>query len=115
MTLLHLGSYALTVKTFFRPERAQCVDETYELHIDDEVLQVRVTAGEIHVQQGEAHAADLIIHTDISSYLGLLGGQLHPDDAISQGRIRIDGDPGALRRFLSICGLPGAQAPNQSW
>jgi DNA-binding HxlR family transcriptional regulator len=111
-TLLHLGSYALTVKTFFRPDQAQGVDETYELHIDNEVLQVQIQAGEIRVRQGEARAAALIVYTDISSYLELLGGRLQPDDAISQGRVRIEGDPSALRRFLNICGLPGAQAPN---
>jgi DNA-binding HxlR family transcriptional regulator/putative sterol carrier protein len=115
VTLLHLGSYALTVKTFFRPERAQGVDETYELHIDDEVLQVHIQAGEIRVRQGEARAADLVVYADISAYLELLGGQLQPDDAVSQGRVRIEGDPGTLRRFLDICGLPGAQAPNQAW
>jgi len=27
-TVLHVGSYALTLKTFFRPEQAQVVDET---------------------------------------------------------------------------------------
>ncbi|RPI20956.1 MAG: transcriptional regulator, partial [Chloroflexota bacterium] len=35
--LLNVSSYALTLKTFFRPELAQGVDETYELHVDDEV------------------------------------------------------------------------------
>jgi DNA-binding HxlR family transcriptional regulator len=52
-TVLYVGSYALTLKTSFRPEQAQGVDETYELHIDNEVLQVRIAAGEIHVRQGE--------------------------------------------------------------
>jgi DNA-binding HxlR family transcriptional regulator/putative sterol carrier protein len=114
-TLLHLGSYALTVKTFFRAEQAQGVDETYELHVDDEVLQVRIQAGEINVRQGQAHAADLIVYTDMASYLELLAGHLQPDDAIAHDLLRIEGDPGALRRFVNICGLPGATAPNQSW
>ena len=32
--LLHASSYALTLKTFFRPEQAQGLDATYELHVD---------------------------------------------------------------------------------
>jgi DNA-binding HxlR family transcriptional regulator len=104
--VLHVGSYALTLKTFFRPEQAQGIDETYELRIDNEVLQARIQAGTIHVQQGDALEADVVFHTDITSYLGLLGGQIQPEDAISSGLIRIEGDPGALRRFLDICGLP---------
>jgi DNA-binding HxlR family transcriptional regulator len=107
--LLHLGSYALTLKTFFSPEQAQGIDETYQIHIGNEVLQARVKAGELQVQQGEAQKADVVFHTDMQSYLGLLTGQLKPDQAVEQGLIRIEGDPGALRRFLNICGLPAAQ------
>jgi len=108
VTLLRLGSYALTPKTFFRPELAQGVNETYELHIDNEVLQVQINEGEIHVQQGETRKADVIFHTDMPSYLELLRRQIQPDEAISRGLIRIEGDPGALNRFLNLCGLPSS-------
>jgi hypothetical protein len=67
--LLNGESYALTLKSFFRPEQAQEVDETYELHIDEEVLQVQIKAGEIQVRQGEALRADVIIYTGMPSYL----------------------------------------------
>jgi len=107
--LLNVGSYALTLKTFFRPEQAQGVTETYELHIDNEVLQVQINAGELQVRQGEAFNADLVLYTDMPSYLGLLTGQIKPDEAISSGLVRIDGDPGALSRFLNISGLPGSR------
>jgi putative sterol carrier protein len=107
--LLHLGSYALTHKTFFRPEAAQGVDETYELHIDDEVLQVRIHAGEICVRQGEAGNADVILQSEMADYLGLLSGQIQLDEAIAEGVIRVEGDLAALRRFLKICGVPIAR------
>ena len=105
--VLHVGSYALTLKTFFRPEQAQGVNETYALHIDTEVLQVQIADGEIHVQQGETRNAAMILHTDMSTYLGLLGGQIQPDAAGAADLVRIEGDHSALRRFLKICGLPG--------
>ena len=105
-TLLPVGSYALTLKTFFRPELAQDVEETYELHIDHEVLQVQIKAGEIHVQQGESRTAAVIFQTDMPTYLGLLQRQIKPDEAISEGLIQIEGDPAALSRFLDLCGLP---------
>ena len=113
-TVLHVGSYALTLKTFFRPEQAQGVDETYELHIDNEVLQVQIAAGELHVRQGETRKADAVFHTDMPTYLALLGGRLQPDEALSSGLLRVEGDQGALRRFLNICGLPGAQVDEAS-
>jgi DNA-binding HxlR family transcriptional regulator len=111
-TLLHANSYALTLKTFFRPERAQGLDETYELYIDDEVLQVRIAGGSLLVQQGDALTADAIFRTDMPTYLKLLSGELAPDEAISQGLIRIVGDPETLGRFLNMCGLPGVDETN---
>ncbi|HJZ46764.1 MAG TPA: winged helix-turn-helix transcriptional regulator [Roseiflexaceae bacterium] len=105
-SVLHANSYALTLKTFFRPELARGLTETYALHIDNELLQVQIKDGAIHVQQGEALKADVVFHTDMPTYLGLLSGEIQPEQAMQRGLIRIDGDPGALRRFLNVCGLP---------
>jgi DNA-binding HxlR family transcriptional regulator len=104
--LLNVGSYALTLKTFFRPGQAQETDETYELRIDDEVLQVQVREGEIEVWQGEALRPDAVFYADISSYLGLLTGRIRPDEAVAKKLIRIEGDVEALERFLGLCRLP---------
>ena len=81
--VLRPGSYALTLKTFFRPEAAQGLTETYALHIDDEVLEVQIDDGALHVQQGQSRPADVVIHTDMSSYIQLLSGQLDPDEALA--------------------------------
>jgi DNA-binding HxlR family transcriptional regulator len=104
-TVLHAGSYALTLKTFFRPERARGMDETFELHVDDEVLNVRIVDGDLHVRQGETSAPDVRFRTDMPTYLGLLGGSVSPEEAAAAGHIRVEGDPGALRRFLSVCAV----------
>jgi DNA-binding HxlR family transcriptional regulator len=105
-TVLRLGSYALTLKTFFRPHLAQGINETYALHIDDEFLQVQIEDGAIHVQQNETRPADVAFYTNIMFYLALLLGELPPDQAIAGGLVRIEGDPGALCRFLTLCGIP---------
>jgi DNA-binding HxlR family transcriptional regulator len=108
--VLHAGSYALTLKTFFRPELAQGIHETYELRIDDEVLQVQIEDGEIQVQQGQSRTAAAVFHTDIATYLGLLTRQIEPETAVASGTIQVTGDPVSLNRFLDLCGLP---APNE--
>jgi DNA-binding HxlR family transcriptional regulator len=106
-TVLRAGSYALTLKTFFRPELAREVNQTYALYIDGEFLQVQIEEGEIHVQQNETRPADAKFYTDIASYLGLLQGQIQPDEAVASGLVRVEGDPDALRRLLQICGMTG--------
>ena len=97
----------MTLKTFFQPGKAQGLNETYALHIDDEVLQVNIHAGSLQVWQGEAHNADVSLYTDMPTYLGLLTRKLNLDLAISNGLVRIEGDPEALNRFINICGVPG--------
>jgi DNA-binding HxlR family transcriptional regulator len=110
VNVLHLGSYALTLKTFFRPELAQGLNETYELHVDNEILQVQIREGDIQVKQGEALRPAAVFHTDLPSYLGLLTGHIKPEEAIAGGLIRIEGDPGALSRLLSMCVVPSVPA-----
>lgn len=104
--VLRAGSYALTLKTFFRPELARGISATYALHVGDEVLRVRIHAGGIDVQQGEAQDADLVLYADVPTYLALLAGQLVPEEALARGCIRIEGDPDALGQFVRLCGLP---------
>lgn len=107
--VLRLGSYALTLKTFFRPELAAGVDETYELQVGQEVLQVQVRQGQIEVQQGQALRPDAVFRTDMGTYLGLLQRKVEPEEAMARGLVRVEGDPAALNRFLDMCGLPGPQ------
>ena len=105
-TLLRLGSYALTFKTFFRPELAKGVAETYELRVGGESLQVRVKDGQIDVRQGQVYQPDAIIHTNMSTFMQLLPGDLSPQAALAQGLVCIEGDLAALTRLLQMCGLP---------
>ncbi len=107
--VLHVGSYALTPQTFFRPELAQGVNETYALYIGDEVQQIRITGGEIDVQQREPSQADMALYAETPVYLGLLLGEIDLDAALAGGLIRVEGDIDALRRFLMICGIPSVQ------
>jgi hypothetical protein len=74
-------AYALTPRTFFRPDPTQGLDETYGLCIDGAAQQVHIHDGTITVQQGAPSTAAVTLQTDISTYLGLLAGQIALDDA----------------------------------
>lgn len=106
--LLHASSYALTLKTFFRPDLAQGLNETYELHIDAEVMQVQIHDGEIEVQQGEALKADVVLYAEVPTYLALLSGEMQVEEASERALIQLEGDTEALGRLLTICAVPGA-------
>ena len=102
LALPSAGTTALAIKAFFHPEQAQGMNQTYELHLGDEILQAQIKDGKLLVQQGKAHKADVVFYTDVRVFMGLFSGQLGPDEAISGGLIQIEGDPAALDRFLKI-------------
>ena len=101
-----LGAATLAIKAFFHPEHA--VDETFELHLGHEILQICVKDNSLHVQQGQGLKADTVFHTTMDIFMGLFSGQLAPDDALAAGLIRVEGDPGALRRFLQVSSVRAA-------
>ena len=108
--VLHVGSYALTPQTFFRPELARGLNKTYARHIGDEIQQVRIADEQISVQQGEPAHADVALYATVEIYLGLLLGEIALDAALAGGLIRVDGEIDALRRYLLICGVPSVGA-----
>jgi DNA-binding HxlR family transcriptional regulator len=108
VALPSLGAITLAIKAFFHPEQAQGVEETFEIHLEDEILTVRIQGGRLEVRQGAARRADATFHTRMEYFIGLFAGQFQPDEAISKGLIRIEGDPDALWRFLDYTGVPNS-------
>jgi DNA-binding HxlR family transcriptional regulator/putative sterol carrier protein len=106
IALPSVGAMTLAIKAFFHPQQAQHVNETYELHLGKEVLQVQVNEGALRVQAGQSFKADVVFHTDMPIFLGLFAGQLQPEQALEAGLIRIEGDREALKRFLTLSSVP---------
>ena len=102
-----LGAIAVALKAFFHPEGVQHINEVYGLHLGEESLQVHINEGEIKVHQGESQKSIADFHTTVQAFLGLFTGKIKANEAIVGNLIRIEGDPGALHRFLSYCFVPG--------
>lgn len=103
--MLHLGSYALTPQTFFRPELAEGVDKTYGLYIGDEVQTARIVDQTIDVWQGAPEQPEMALYADVPTYLGLLTRQIEPESALANDLARVEGDESDLFRFLELCGM----------
>lgn len=106
LALPSVGAATLAIKAFFHPEQAHDLDEIFELHLDDEILQVRVQEGRLSVQQGQQLAADAVFHTSMTVFMGLFSGQIPVDAALSGGLIRVEGEAQALQRFLRLSSVP---------
>ncbi len=83
-------------------EAARGVQETYEFRVDEETFHLRVHDGRVTPRAGEAVDPDLVITMDLSTLLELFSGELAALDAVTGGRLAIEGSPGALQNSLAI-------------
>jgi len=109
IALPSVGSVALAIQTFFHPELAQDIDETVELYLGHEVLQVQINHGELLVSQGQTRRPDVVFRTETECFMSMFTGRIQPEEAIREGLVRVEGDPGALSRFFRLCGVPITQ------
>ncbi|WP_231949558.1 SCP2 sterol-binding domain-containing protein [Alloactinosynnema sp. L-07] len=95
-------SLALSLKALFDPARADTLDATISLSIDEDRLTVRIEAGRIDVTRGEAVRPDLALTADSNALAAVMWG----DGAIDDGTLKIGGDLDLAARFVTLFPLP---------
>jgi len=101
---VHFASWSvLAMKAVFRPDQANGMDDAYEYRIDDEVFHAQVRNGTLTTSQGPAHHPDFVLTTDGDTFLALVSGALHVNDALD--RMTLTGDREAFTRSLALFDL----------
>ncbi|MBV9119140.1 MAG: transcriptional regulator [Chloroflexi bacterium] len=96
----------VALRVIFKPERATGVQESYELHVDGHVFEVRVDEGQILTREGLAHAPAATFTVDSRTLLALVREGLDPRAALAAGRIQVEGKIDILERFVSLFARP---------
>ena len=86
----------------FNADAARGLTETYVIRVGDDVFTVRLDDGRMRAELGAAEDPDLDVAMDMDTFYGLASGQLDPDEALAQDRLRIDGELDALARCFSV-------------
>jgi DNA-binding HxlR family transcriptional regulator len=102
---VHASTLMIGFRLSFRPEAARDLSATFELHVKDAVMHVRVRDGELELGEGPAPDPDLTIETDFK-LKELLTGELTAAEARASGAVRTTGDPALLERFVTLFPLP---------
>jgi DNA-binding HxlR family transcriptional regulator len=100
----------LALRSTFRSEAARDLHAGYELRFGELVVNARVDDGELEVDEGPLPDADLVLEPGESLH-PLLTGTLGPDEAIGSGRVRIEGKPELLERFVEVFRIPPLPVP----
>ena len=103
------GPYFMAMRTTFRPEVARKVKATFEFEIDDRYFMVQVNDGQCLTRQGHAERPDVALKLDIATFNALLLERLSPADALASGRVKLEGDPKGLHRFVRLFSFQTAQ------
>lgn len=108
--VLRPGWGVLAMRATFQPEAAKGVRETYELRIGADVFHIVVNDGSMEARQGTATHPDVILDTDLETFLAIGAHQLSPLEAVVSGKARVEGDVAAALRVVDILGLPQPHA-----
>lgn len=77
--------------------------EVYEFRIDDSAFWVKVADGDLTMRAGRSpEPADLLVETDIETFMGIGFGTIEPEDAVLSGRAHVAGDMTKAERALEI-------------
>ncbi|SEF33382.1 DNA-binding transcriptional regulator, HxlR family [Amycolatopsis pretoriensis] len=101
----------ISLYTTFQEEAARGVHVNYELRYPgDMVVHAMIDDGALKVAAGALPAADLVIEPQGPAILDVLNGNLSAQDAISSGKVRVEGDPAHLELFGRLFHIPPAPA-----
>jgi DNA-binding HxlR family transcriptional regulator len=104
------ASLLVALKATFLPEAARGVRVSYELRINDHVINVRIDDGVLEVAAGPLPGADAVLDLGFV-LLALMTGEMTADDVLATGQARVEGDPALLHRFVEMFQLPKLPAP----
>jgi DNA-binding HxlR family transcriptional regulator len=92
---------------------ARGLNETYEFHIDEETFHIRVDDGTVEGRAGGVDSPNLTVTMDTTTLRALFDRKLTAVEAISGGRVTLEGPSDVLQHALAIL-APGAAEPVSS-
>jgi putative sterol carrier protein len=85
------------------PDRTAGIDKTYRFEIDQAgTWTVAVTDAGVRVTEGGTNSADAIISTSEETFGKLLRGEQSPTTAFMLGKVKVDGDMGAVLKLQKL-------------
>jgi DNA-binding HxlR family transcriptional regulator/putative sterol carrier protein len=104
--IVSADSIILALRARFDPGAAHGLRASYELRLGEDRFRIEVADDEIEVARGDANQADATIDTDPDTLDAVLWGGRPLADAQRSGTMTIDGNNGAVERFIRLFPMP---------
>ena len=108
---MSLDAHILSLRTLFDPELAADVSVRLDLRLGDQRFRAEVSDGRLEIEPGEARDPDAVVDTDAGTLLAVAHGRRELKAALRVKELEIEGDRGAVERFLGLFTLPEPYAP----
>lgn len=89
-------------RAIFNPGAAEGLNETYEIHVDDDVFTAKIVDGTLEPSCGAAASPHLVVWTDKETFFFLCARELEPREAAKKKLLRYEGDPKTLERCFTV-------------
>jgi alkyl sulfatase BDS1-like metallo-beta-lactamase superfamily hydrolase len=96
----------LALRARFDASAAHGLRAAYELRLGEDRFRIEVADDELAVARGDADQADAMIDTDPGTLDAVLWKGRTLADARRSGKLTIEGDKAAVRRFVRLFPLP---------
>lgn len=87
-------------------EAARGLRESYEFRVDEETFHLEIDDGSVTPFAGGSERPDLILTMSTETMRDLLSGDLEPVEAVTGGRVAVEGSPEALQHSLALYAGP---------
>jgi DNA-binding HxlR family transcriptional regulator len=104
--IVSTDSVILALRGRFDPGAARGLRASYELRLGDDRFGIEVADAEIQAARGDADQADATIDTDADTLAAVLWGGRPLADAQRSGKLTIEGDKAAAKRFFRLFPVP---------
>ena len=92
--------FFVSLRASFRAERAPDLRERYAFRVEGRVYEVAIADGKITTRDGNPTDPVATFTVDAKTLFALRRRELTPKQAIARGKVKAEGDPGALERFV---------------
>ena len=109
-----VDSMILALRSRFDSGAAHGLRALYELRLGEDRFRIEVADGELEAAREAAVEPDATIDTDPDTLAAVLWGGQRLADAQRSGRMKVEGDTAALKRFLRLFPMPEPAAASSA-
>jgi DNA-binding HxlR family transcriptional regulator len=103
---MSVNSFILSLRTMFDPDAAAGLEAKIDLRLDDQSFRAGISGGRLDLPAAGSDPPDGVLAGDPNALAAVIYGGQKLGDAVRAGDIRIEGDRGLIKRFVTLFPLP---------